>query len=198
MTCYHPITAYQSYWKKPNGKSVIAFNPPGGGPTGAPVGSEIISLPCGNCIGCRLERSRQWAIRCSHEASMYSSNSFITLTYNDANLPPDGSLVLRDYQLFMKRLRKHASPQIVRFYHCGEYGSNCRVCGLSQLFCCCKMYTPGIGRPHYHACLFNFDFPDKRLHKIENKQPLYSSKLLDELWGKGHSLIGEVTFKSAA
>jgi hypothetical protein len=177
---------------------MIAFSPPGAGPEGCPQGSEVISLPCGQCIGCRLENSRQWAIRCSHEAQLYDNNSFITLTYNNQNLPPSGTLVLRDFQLFLKRLRKHISPTKLRFYHCGEYGSNCRECGLSQVYCKCDIYQPGLGRPHYHACLFNYDFADRRLHKIANEQRLYTSHTLDQIWGKGHSLIGDVTFQSAA
>lgn len=192
MTCYHPRSVYKSLWKKPNGKHSITFNtPPGAPPVGQPGGSEVIQIPCGQCIGCRLERSRQWAIRCSHEASLYDNNSFITLTYDDAHLPPSGSLDLSHFQKFMKRLRKSYKGQQavitddgetiypIRFFHCGEYGELKR-------------------RPHYHACLFNFDFPDKKLYKIDNEQPLYNSKILDDLWGMGHAVIGNVTFQSAA
>jgi len=108
---------------------------------------------------------------------MWKQNAFITLTYNDANLPTDGSLQLRDFQLFMKRLRKRLGR--VRFYHCGEYGEKFR-------------------RPHYHACLFGMDFPDKKLFKIQNKQRLYTSDILSELWPLGFSTTGDVTFESAA
>jgi hypothetical protein len=52
----------------------------------------ILKIPCGRCIGCRLEYSRQWAMRCHHEASLHTFNSFITLTYDPENLPQDGSL----------------------------------------------------------------------------------------------------------
>ena len=96
-----------------------------------------LELPCGQCIGCRLERSRQWAMRCLHEASLYDSNSFITLTYDDSNLPYGGSLNYEDFQKFMKRLRKRINSK-VRFYMGGEYGSE------------------GTMRPHFHACLFGY------------------------------------------
>lgn len=109
---------------------------------------------------------------------MWDRNAFITLTYNDANLPPSGSLHLPDFQNFMKRLRKKYGAGI-RFYHCGEYGEN-------------------TFRPHYHACLFNFDFPDKILFKTSNDNRLYTSEILSELWPLGHHLIGDVTFESAA
>ena len=77
-----------------------------------------LELPCGQCIGCRLERSRQWAVRCLHEASLHENNSFITLTYDEASMPPGGSLCYRDFQLFMKRLRKVTGK--VTFY-CSPY-----------------------------------------------------------------------------
>jgi hypothetical protein len=51
-----------------------------------------LKIPCGQCIGCRLEYSRQWAMRCHHEASLHIFNSFITLTYDPEHLPQDGSL----------------------------------------------------------------------------------------------------------
>lgn len=137
-----------------------------------------VTVPCGQCVGCRLERSRQWAIRCLHEASLHPRNSFITLTFNNDNLPRDRSLDVRHFQLFMKRLRKRFGDGI-RFFHCGEYGEK-------------------FGRPHYHACLFNFDFEDKKLWKVVRGNKLYTSESLQELWPYGFSTIGEVTFQSAA
>ena len=53
-------------------------------------------------------------------------------------------------------------------------------------------------RPHYHACLFNVDFPDKQLFSVSNEQKLYVSKSLTDLWGKGHCTVGSLTFDSAA
>lgn len=142
----------------------------------------MIELPCGKCIGCRLEYSRQWAMRCVHEASLYDRNCFITLTYNDEHLPIDLSLDYKHFQLFMKRLRKKFGPKI-RFFACGEYGD--------------KNY-----RPHFHACLFNFDFDDKVVFK-SGSNPLYVSPSLDSLWSDsngliGFSTIGQVTFDSAS
>lgn len=166
MTCFHPLSAFKTV------EGSIVFNSNKGNI------KEALKLPCGQCVGCRLERSRQWAIRCVHEASLYSQNCFITLTYRDADLPDDHSLSVREFQLFMKKLRKKYGPKI-RFYHCGEYGSQ-------------------FGRPHYHACLFNFDFPDKKIWTIREGMPLYTSDALTEIWGKGFCTIGEVTFESAA
>ena len=137
-----------------------------------------LTVPCGQCVGCRLERSRQWAVRCVHEASLHEFNCFITLTYSNEFLPADGSLNLDHFQRFMKRLRKRFGDGI-RFFHCGEYGS---------------LY----GRPHYHALLFNFDFSDKVLWKEENGQKLYRSAILESLWPFGHCSVGSATFESAA
>lgn len=139
----------------------------------------MIKLPCGQCVGCRLERSRQWAVRCMHEASLHKDNCFVTLTYSDYYLPENGSLVKSDFQKFMKRLRKRVGTNI-RYYYCGEYGEN-------------------FGRPHYHVILFGYDFKDKMLWRQNtNGDRCYRSKLLEELWPFGLSEIGDVTFQSAA
>lgn len=148
----------------------IQFSPRGD------VVSEL-QLPCGQCIGCRLERSRQWAIRCVHEASLHDRSCFVTLTYDDAHLPSDCGLRLRDFQLFMKRLRKKFGP--CRFFHCGEYGD--------VNF-----------RPHYHAILFGVDFNDKIQIKGSGDFGLYFSQCLADLWGHGLCSVGPVSFESAA
>lgn len=137
-----------------------------------------ISVPCGQCIGCRLERSRQWAIRCIHEASLYDNNCFITLTYRTECLPPGGSLRPKDFTDFMKRFRKKYGEGI-RYFQCGEYGEH-------------------FSRPHHHACIFNFDFPDKELLSFNRGNPIYTSESLSKLWSFGFSSIGNVTFESAA
>lgn len=141
---------------------------------------DYLQLPCGQCVGCRLERSRQWATRCLHEASLHSENAFITLTYDPANYPPGGSLDYSHFQKFLKRLRKQISPKPVRFYMCGEYG-------------------PELQRPHYHACLFGVDFPDKiPWKKTESGSTIYRSAFLERLWPFGFSSVGDVNFESAA
>lgn len=177
MTCYHPVVAYQHKFRKSkSGKSLIDFK------GGSVREWDEIKLPCGRCIGCRLERSRQWALRCVHEAEYHEKNCFITLTFDDKHLDPDGSLVKRDFVLFMKSLRKEVWKQYgvrIRFFHCGEYGE------LHQ-------------RPHHHAIIFGFDFPDKQLWKVVDGFPLYRSKLLESIWDVGFSSIAGFSFESAA
>jgi len=173
MPCYHPLKGWRSKKLTANGKRSIVFRPQEG------YSDMPVEVPCGQCIGCRLERSRQWAIRCVHESQLYDDNCFITLTYSDESLPFDGSLDVSHFQLFMKRLRKRFGSGI-RFFHCGEYGDQ-------------------LGRPHYHACIFNFDFPDKVPFKqLDSGGMLYTSAALSELWPFGLHSIGTVTFESAA
>lgn len=147
--------------------------------------SISINLACGQCIGCRLEKSKQWATRCMHEAQMHTQNCFITLTYNDDHLPSDQSLHHRDFQLFFKRLRKKYSHLKIRYYMAGEYGTN-------------------YGRPHFHACIFGWKPNDLKMWKKTGDSNLYRSQDLESLWvdnngnSIGYTSVGDVTFESAA
>lgn len=198
MPCYNPILGYRSRVPNENGKYPIVFSQANG------YVDKPVKVPCGKCIGCRLEHSRQWAIRCVHEASLYDDNCFITLTYRDADLPHDMGLDVSHFQKFMKRLRKKFVPKnpyskvdqgelykefeiknAIRFFQCGEYGEATKD-------------NNWIARPHYHACIFNFDFEDKVFWKEKDGTKLYISETLSELWPYGWSTIGNVTFESAA
>lgn len=141
-----------------------------------------VELPCGQCIGCRLEKSRHWAVRCMHEASLHEDNCFLTLTYSDEELTfacSGPTLVKKDFQDFLKRLRHHCAPLRFRYYMCGEYGEN-------------------FGRPHYHACVFGLDFKDKYLWFRRGENIVYRSETLEKIWGKGICSLGAVSFESAA
>jgi hypothetical protein len=110
---------------------------------------------------------------------LYDQNSFITLTYDESTIPPGGSLWYPDFQKFMKRLRKF-TKRPVRFYMGGEYGES-------------------TARPHYHACLFGYDFPDKVFfRKSSSGEKMYTSAILERLWPHGLSSVGSVSFESAA
>lgn len=209
MACYHPLIAVPILDE--NGKNVLHFK------SIKKYGSiEAIQqrwqgtllIPCGRCIGCRLAYSREWAIRSVLELSYHKKASFITLTYNDDNLPAFSTLdfdrvidpetgvvsgvvndvtinpvIKKDFQDFMKRLRRYFSYNYgcndIRFIGCGEYGD------LS-------------GRPHYHAILFGVDFDDKKLFTISHGEKYYISETLSKLWPKGNVIIGDVTFQSCA
>lgn len=136
-------------------------------------------LPCNTCLGCRIDYSRMWALRCVHESKLFDDNCFVTLTYDNDHIKMGRerpSLFKRDLQLFFKRLRKHFD---VRYFACGEYGDTTH-------------------RPHYHACLFGLDFKDKVLYSRSNGNDLFRSDTLDRLWGNGNCLIGAMSAESAA
>lgn len=181
MTCYKPLLAFRSKdVNEKSGKRAMVFDVKNA------VDDREYSIPCGQCIGCRLDYSRQWAIRCMHEASLYDDNCFITLTYNPKFLPKNSSLDYVHWTNFMKRLRFKFSDIKIRFYMGPEYGDV-------------------NGRPHYHALLFNFDFSDKVLHCIRNGYRLYVSEQLNSLWScpkthesYGFASVGSLTFESAA
>ncbi len=137
-----------------------------------------ISVPCGRCIGCRLERARQWAVRLMHESSMHDECCFITLTYSPEFYPETGSLCVESCQLFLKRLRQRVLPARIRFFLCGEYGDE-------------------FGRAHYHAIIFGYGFPDKMSIGCKKDYEEFRSDLLDKTWGLGFCSIGSVTFDSA-
>lgn len=173
MPCFHPVTAWRSRTVNKSGKRSLVFKRDDALPF-----SEL-QVPCNNCIGCRIDRSKQWALRCVHEASLHRDNCFITLTYAPEHLPATGTLLHTDFQKFMKRLRKRFSGRQISYYMCGEYGEQ-------------------NSRPHYHACIFNFDFPDKELYTVRDDVRLYTSKMLNDIWGLGMCTVGDVTFDSAA
>lgn len=216
MGCFHPLKAYQLRkgekpffvpCKLPSGKYIDSRD--------WQVGydrrdSHYILIPCGQCTGCRLEYSRQWAVRCLAEmyTSLPNSCHFVTLTYDDEHLPdnrfavnPDTGEVLyptypvcrRDVQLFIKRLRelyyrtypseKDEDGNIknpIRFYGCAEYGGK-------------------NGRPHYHIIFFNLllDLLPYR-YKSHSGYPLWESPIINSSWNKGLAPIGSVTFESVA
>lgn len=179
MPCYSPLHAWQSRsledFNPATGKRRMVFKREHG------IESTYTELPCGKCIGCRLDKARAWAVRITHEASLYKNNSFLTLTYSEENLPVGGSLNKEDIQKFFKRLRWTLDKQdiAIRYFQVGEYGEE-------NL------------RPHHHVILFNYDFPDKKLFRQNHGTPIYQSEQLADLWPFGFHTIGAVTFDSAA
>lgn len=141
-----------------------------------------VEVPCGQCIGCRLENSRQWALRCMHEKRLHAHSAFLTLTYDDDHLcyslDRQQTLVLEHLQGFMKRLRERRERGL-RFFACGEYGET-------------------TNRPHYHVLLLNTRFEDNRRIGGSREYVLSTSDELRGLWPHGHNVIGAVTFESAA
>lgn len=178
MPCYFPLLAVRNEEKNPDtGKRGLSFI---GRENCTSIGHnrEILEIPCGKCLGCRMERSRSWALRCLLESELYDDNCFITLTYSDHNLPENNSLDHSHFQKFMKRLRKKFNTDTIRYYMCGEYGEKRE-------------------RPHFHAILFNFDFPDREFWSYDRDIILYRSDILEKLWPFGFSTVGDMNIASA-
>lgn len=149
----------------------------------------VFAVPCGKCLGCRLDYARRWADRLLVELDHTGKGLFLTLTYNDDHVPrasvvDDGNeiflgqtLDVRDLQLFNKRLRKHFEDREIRFYGIGEYG------GLTE-------------RPHYHEVVFGIDLEDFRddLEVVgvnELGQEYYTSQEMQFLWTEIDYLTGK-------
>jgi len=192
MPCYKPLKAYYG----PGGPKFKISESFGT--------KHPIELPCGRCIGCRLEKAKEWALRCTHEAQMHHSNLFVTLTYTTEKLPENNSLNNEHFQKFIRALRKGLKRQDkenpIRYYMCGEYGNICCDHGgwidepVQDKPQCTVCRT---GRPHYHAILFNLELPDKYLWRTSNGNRIYRSPTLEKYWTHGNSEIGCVSFQSA-
>jgi hypothetical protein len=182
MPCYSPLRAWRDDEPNKNSKRPMVFKKPS-----SQCDEDAIELSCGRCIGCRLDRSLAWALRCMHESQLHSENCFITLTYRPEDTPKYGSLNKKDFQDFMKRLRWHFNDKTIKYYMCGEYGENLEHS---------KNYK--FGHPHYHACIFGLDFKDLELHQAKDGYKIYKSKTLEDIWGKGFCTVGELTMESAA
>lgn len=196
MPCYSPLKGYRD---KVSGG--ITFR--------KESGIESMEVACGQCLGCRLDYAKMWAIRIVHESEMHADdhgNSFVTLTYRDPEecteeqynegyyVPNDWSLNKKHFQDFMKRLRFHYGQKI-RFFHCGEYGNRCKH-GLDLDVVSCPLCN--VGRPHYHACLFNVTFDDLESYGTAPDGSLrYTSPKLESIWKYGFVDVGEVNYQTA-
>ncbi len=161
-------------------------------PSAYKVIREFIEVPCGRCIGCRLQKSKDWANRCLLELDYHESSYFVTLSYDNEHvhhsefINDDGVVTdiltckKRDFQLFMKRLRKAFPEQFIRYFACTEYGET-------------------TARPHCHAILFGLKLDDLRPIKVtELGDTLYTSDTLASIWQNGIVSLGEVTWESCA
>lgn len=155
---------------------------------------DFLQIPCGQCLGCRLDYSRTWANRLMMELEDHEEAWFLTLTYDNEHVrksayadPETGeandcyTLSKRDFQLFMKRLRKEYSDCKIRFFASGEYGSN-------------------TARPHYHVIVYGLHFEDGELkyYKKSGKFKLWKSERLNRVWNCGFVVIAPVSWDTCA
>lgn len=176
MGCYNPLDAYRSEHKTDNGKSQIVFK--------RKDGYAHLQLPCGKCIGCRLEYARQWALRCHCESQMHppEHQHFITFSYAPEHLPKDLSVTRgpkSDFTRFLKRLRYYYEGFQIQFLQCAEYGEESN-------------------RPHHHSIMWGFPIDDMVVYsKNRLGQELFTSETINQIWKKGYCIIGKVTLESA-
>lgn len=219
MTCYHPLIRYETWEKytcldghKAYKAKVISPDPGykeqyenielyAKSKYGSDHYRKVQIIPCGKCIGCRLEYSKQWATKGIYEAEMHEQNWFLTITYDQEHLPKGqdsynpntgeyigpnttGTLKPADMQNFNKKLReiykrKHGHEGI-RMMYCGEYGEN-------------------YARPHYHGIYYNLPLFEMKFHAYnENHEALYRVPELEEIWGKGMIVAAEVNWNTCA
>ncbi len=164
MPCYHPID--------------VAIKRKSLYPSKKWDTSDIQTVPCGNCVGCRAEQGRQWAVRMMHESRMHEASAFVTLTLEDKELNENRELCARDFSGFIKRLRKTQKRKI-SYFGCGEYGE------ITQ-------------RPHYHAAIFGVDFQDRDVGFDTSRPGVWRSRTLDDTWGRGRCEGGTLTMASAS
>lgn len=179
------------------------------------VDPDAFLVPCGKCIGCKMDYSRAWADRMMLELESNNGKAvFITLTYDDYHLVNkngfsldekvdrgsfqcslDGKLLYNDYgslykkhlQLFMKKLRKELDKQQikVRFYAVGEYGS-----------------WEHSHRPHFHIVLFGLGLDDlsRKVPVGQNElgQKVFTCPLIFRCWNRGFVSVGDVSWRSCA
>lgn len=223
MSCYHPLKAFEIYYdkrkKKPhykitsydvkyleitkNGTIIKRYDDSevqqsSGKQTMIRVVKNFIEIPCGKCLGCRLDYSRHWADRCMMELQSHESSYFVTLTYDDFHLPTTeyispitgeicdiNTLRKEDLRIFIRHLRQHTGQKI-RFFASGEYGTHSL-------------------RPHFHIILFGLKLDDLvRISQNNLGQPYYSSPTISRAWcdsdgiPRGFVTVGEVTYESCA
>lgn len=198
MTCYHPLKGFK-IGLTPNKKPkylIQSYDVDFVRDDYGRVISDFVEIPCGRCIGCRIDYSRQWANRCLLESQYHKDTYFVTLTYNDQHVPLSQSydvngqvfdnmtLCKRDFQLFMKRLRKRTGQKL-RYFACGEYGTT-------------------TFRPHYHAIIFGLELNDLQFHsKSDSGYVLYNSPLLSDVWSVdgvplGYAVVSPSTWETCA
>lgn len=140
-----------------------------------PITDTYKKFPCGKCYECLQKKANEVALRCMLEANQHKDNCFITLTYAESPV----TLIKKDLQDFIKRLRKRIQPVKIRYRACGEYGSK-------HL------------RPHFHIIIFGWKPDDLQFLKFSGSEVLYKSEFLFSVWqNKGFVSVGEVTSKSA-
>lgn len=151
-------------------------------------------VPCRQCLLCKIARSREWALRVTHELSCHRSSCFVTLSFNDENLPSDLGVHEVTLVNFLKRLRRGLEPRRIKYYASGEYGSK----EPEEVYF--ALYGRPFGRPHYHAILFGVGIDEHEVRPWRSDLSKGFESLdgpINKAWEYGDITLGTVTFDSA-
>jgi hypothetical protein len=138
-------------------------------------------LPCGKCVGCRIAKSREWTYRLTNEMQNWKDAVFITLTYDEQNLPKDGKLQKIHLQKYFRAMRKRlkSKGRNIKYFAAGEYGDD-----------------PEKKRPHYHAIVFGIGLAyGDRIH-MRRRIPPHFDDIVQESWNRGLVWTDDVVRKS--
>ena len=202
MPCYHPR---QVLWRDGG----VVWSTPSFRSLDVDSIEKLVNIPCGQCLGCKGQVQRDWALRSYHEATLHESDwmdsktrvvtklpnsCVLTLTYDQDHLPIGGALCHDDFQRFMKRLREFRTRVLgldspLRYFMCGEYGKK--------------------GRPHFHCVLYGHTFHDTYECRLADGKIVRMSYSLDRLWSQpsipgepatkiGNAVVDEFSFAGAA
>lgn len=134
--------------------------------------NSSLLVPCGKCYCCRSHYRDTWTLRLLNHYKSVRKGIFLTLSYNDDNIPLDRSVSKVDLQLFFKRLRKHYPSRTISYFAASEYGD--------------KKF-----RPHYHIIVFGIDCPTSNYLRIR-----LSNFISKSVWKKGYCFVGDVNEKT--
>lgn len=187
MACYHPLVAVKFSMSDTQWKVIGSFDQ---SDVSNISFAKTMMVPCGHCIGCRLDHSRKWANRMALEKETYEKAMFVTLTYDNEHLPvcytyndvEFGTLVKKDVQDFLKRLRRKLDKHI-SYYLSGEYGDHTE-------------------RPHYHAIIFGLGIEDLPDAKEEGRNEFGNiwlrSDWLEGIWQNGRVCVSDANWQCMA
>lgn len=149
-------------------------------------------VPCKKCPPCRMASRYAWAFRLYQETKVHTNTLFVTLTYNNENVPNKVydsthlhryrchnnfmTLSKQDTSLFIKNIQKQVKriggkTALFRYYLIGEYGDKDQSLGHNK------------DRPHYHALLF---IPNN----VTKEQAI---DIVNNCWSYGGAVIEDVS-----
>lgn len=147
---------------------------------------EHTVFPCGNCPVCRMKYRKQMAVRIYMEKCIEKpfKSYFITLTYNEQNLPTIAGRPCFD--------KYHISRFLDSVRH------RLRLFGLTlRYFGTCEYGEEGF-RPHYHFIMFLYRSGDTFSENVQvfRDRHFFNKEIVGRYWQYGFTYDGTVTGES--